>query len=213
MLRKFVGLLLLSSPVLAWAAGCPGADDEPALMLKSEAGPTVILCGFEDHEVESPTGKRAFSDFTVYFTTEAKPEPQKLFSSDVAETFWVKSVENKSFELEEVWFFSEQPKPALWREISCTADSCSVSAAKCVFSMKANPFPKALQEFEKKLKAKKVDDNDEELLDQIWAQALLGDTKAKDFYNAPVTGLNENLKEVFDSNKKKLTDLQSLNCK
>lgn len=210
---RIVGILLFLSPVFTWAAGCPGADDEAALQFKTEAGPTVIVCGFEDHEVQSPTGKRAFSDFTVYFTVDDKKEPQKLFSSDVAETFWIKPVETKSLELEEVWFFSEQPKPALWREITCTADACSVSAAKCVFSMKANSFPKALAEFEKKLKSKKLDDNDEELLDQIWAQALLGDTKAKDFYNAPVSGLNENLKEVFDSNKKKLADLQTLNCK
>lgn len=204
--------LLLFFSLRAGAEGCPGVDSEAALTVKTEAGPTLILCGFEDHEVASPTGKRAFSDFTIYFFSESNKEPQKLFSSEVAETFWAKSNSGKGLELEEVWFFAEQPKPALWREIVCEAGKCSVSEPKCVFQMKPNPFPKALAEFQKKLKAKKLEEDGEELLDQIWAQALLGDKSAFQFYQDPITGLDENLTEVFQSNKKKLSDLKSLNC-
>lgn len=180
--------------------------------MKTEAGPTLVLCGYEDHEVVSPTGKRAFSEFTVYYSTEAKPEPQKLFSSEVAETFWARADGGKLLELEEVWFFSEQPKPAIRREITCTAEECKVSDAKCVFSMKANPFPKALADFEKKRKTKEIEDEGEELLDQIWAQALLGDKAAQTFYETEQAGLDENLTEVFQSNKKKLRDLKEINC-
>ncbi len=182
------------------------------MSVKTEAGPTLALCGFEDHEVVSPTGKRAFSEFVIYYTTASNKEPQKLFSSEIAETFWAKATEGKGLELEEVWFFSEQPKPAIWREITCDAEKCTLSDAKCVFSMKSNPFPKALAEFEKKKKAKKLEEDGEELLDQIWAQALLGDKAAQTFYTADAKGLDENLTEVFDSNKKKLSDLKTLNC-
>ncbi len=206
-----ITFLFISSP--SWAEKCPGADEEPALSVTTTAGPTLILCGFEDHEVQSPQGKRAFSEFTVYFTTAANKVPQKLFTSQVAETFWAKALEGKGLELEEVWFFADQPKPALWREISCTADSCSLSLAKCVFQMKSNPFPKALADFKSKKEKKELSEDGEELLDQIWAQALLGDSAAQSFYVGTVDGLDENLSEVFDSNKKKLIELKTINCK
>lgn len=192
---------------------CPGQDDEPAMAVPTEAGPTLVVCGFEDHEVVSPTGKRAFSDFVVYYVTATNKEPQKLFNSEIAETFWLRGNTGKGVEMEEVWFFSEQPKPALWREITCEAESCKVSDAKCVFQMKSNPFPKALADFEKKRKnPKKLEEDGEELLDQIWAQALLGDKGAQTFYQGEATGFDENLTEVFASNKKKLADLKTLNC-
>lgn len=212
-MRQLIGaLIVMTFSNFAWAEGCPGADSEPAMSVKTEAGPTLSLCGFEDHEVVSPTGKRAFSEFTIYYITATNKEPQKLFSSEVAETFWAKATEGKGLELEEVWFFSEQPKPALWREITCEAEKCSLSEAKCVFAMKPNPFPKALADFENKKKAKTLEEDGEELLDQIWAQALLGDKAAQAFYQGATTGLDENLTEVFESNKKKLADLKSLNC-
>lgn len=210
------GLILLSVFCFAFSARaekCPGVDEEPALSVTTTAGPTLILCGFEDHEVQSPQGKRAFSDFTVYFTTANNKEPQKLFSSQVAETFWAKTVEGKGLELEEVWFFADQPKPALWREIGCASDACTLSPAKCVFSMKSNPFPKALSTFEKKKKENQLSEEGEELLDQIWAQALLGDKPAQTFYAGSIEGLDENLSEVFDSNKNKLAELRTIDCK
>lgn len=205
--------ILLFSSLPAWAEKCPGADEEPALSVTTSAGPTLILCGFEDHEVQSPQGKRAFSEFTLYFTTATNKEPQKLFTSQVAETFWAKPLEGKGIELEEVWFFAEQPKPALWRDITCQAESCALGLPKCVFQMKANPFPKALTEFEQKKKKKDLAEDGEELLDQIWAQALLGDKPAQTFYAGMLDGLDENLSEVFDSNKKKLAELNTINCK
>jgi len=212
MMAKLLLPLLLMLTAECWAEKCPGQDSEPALSVKTEAGPILALCGFEDHEVVSPTGKRAFSEFTIYYTTATNKEPQKLFTSEVAETFWAKPTEGKGLELEEVWFFSEQPKPALWREITCEAESCKLSDPKCVFSMKPNPFPKALADFEKKRKTKAIEEEGEELLDQIWAQALLGDKPAQTFYQGAATGLDENLTEVFESNKKKLADLKTINC-
>ncbi len=212
-MQQLIGLIIVMFfSASVWAEGCPGQDTEPALSVKTEAGPTLVLCGFEDHEVVSPTGKRAFSEFVIYFTTATNKEPQKLFNSEVAETFWAKGTEGKGLELEEVWFFSEQPKPAIWREITCEAEKCTLSAAKCVFSMKPNPFPKALADFEKKKKAKTLEEDGEELLDQIWAQALLGDKPAQTFFDGDAKGLDDNLTEVFDSNKKKLADLKTLNC-
>ncbi len=197
----------------ATAEKCPGADYEPALSVKTSAGPVLALCGFEDHEVKTPPGKRTFADFSVYFTSAKQKEPQKVFSSEVAETYWAKPVAGKGLELEEVWFFSEQPKPALAREITCTAENCTISVPKCVFSMKSNPFPAALGEFEKKKKENDLSEYGEELLDQIWAQALLGDKVAQEFYAGSVSGLDENLTEVFNSNKKKLAELKNINCR
>lgn len=211
MSRWLVLLILLSVP--AWAEKCPGADEEPALSVTTKEGPTLILCGFEDHEVQSPQGKRAFSEFTVYFTTNSNKEPRKLFASEVAETFWARPTDGKGLELEEVWFFADQPKPALWRDVTCQAESCTLSEPKCVFQMKPNPFPKALADFELKKKKKELTEDGEELLDQIWAQALLGDKPAQAFYAGTVDGLDENLTEVFDSNKKKLAELKTINCK
>ncbi len=210
---RLLTLATLFFSIPAWAEKCPGVDDEPALSVTTTAGPTLILCGFEDHEVQSPTGKRAFSEFTIYYTTATNKEPQKLFTSEVAETFWAKPVEGKGLELEEVWFFVEQPKPALFREVSCVAESCTLGPPKCVFQMKTNPFPKALGEFETKKKKNELAEDGEELLDQIWAQALLGDKPAQTFYSGVSEGLDENLTEVFDSNKKKLADLKNINCK
>lgn len=213
MSRWLLSLILFAFTSPAWAEKCPGADDEPSLSITTTAGPTLILCGFEDHEVTSPQGKRAFSEFAVYYTTATNKQPQKVFSSQAAETFWAKPAEGKGLELEEVWFFADQPKPAIWHEITCQAESCAISPAKCVFQMKANPFPKALGEFEQKKKKKDLAEDGEELLDQIWAQALLGDKGAQTFYAGTLEGLDENLSEVFDSNKKKLADLKTVNCK
>lgn len=192
---------------------CPRPGEEPVMKLKTEAGPELFVCGFEDHEVVSPTGKRAFSDFVITYSTASQPKPQKIFASQAAETFWAKPVEGKGLELEEVWFFAEQPKPAIWREIVCTAEGCTLSGAKCVFSMKANPFPKALKEFEKKKRANDLSEEGEELLDQIWAQALLGDLSSQLFYQSAAQGLDANLTEVFESNKAKLADLKNMNCR
>lgn len=192
---------------------CPKPGDDPEMRIKIEGGAEIFVCGFEDHEVVSPTGKRAFSDFVVTYSTAAQTKPQKLFGSQAAETFWLKPTEGKGLELEEVWFFAEQPKPAIWREIACTGEACTLSSAKCVFSMKSNPFPKALKEFDKKKKSGQLAEEGEELLDQIWAQALLGDLSAQLFYQSAVAGLDPNLTEVFESNKAKLNDLKSLNCK
>lgn len=207
----YIFVAILSTPLMAQT--CLSGDDDPALKVKASNGVVLIVCGFEDREVKSTKGKRAFADFTIYATIPNVKEPVKIFSSGASETFWIKAVEGKGLELEELWFFSEQPKAALWQEITCTAEACKPSAAKCVFKMKPNTFPKALGEFEKRRAGKTLNEDGEELLDQIWAQALTGDKKSQSFYEGPAEGLDESLAEVFLSNKKKLAELQALKCK
>jgi len=194
-------LSLLSAPAMAL---CPGEDPEPSLSLKTEAGPTVFICGFEDREVVSPKGKRAFSDFTVYFNSAKQPAAQIIFTTDAADTYWAKMIPKKGLELEELWFFSEKPQPALSREITCSADSCQISEAKCVLKMKTNPFPKALPEFQKRSAAGTLKDDGEDLIDQIFAQAFMGDKAAKEFYAKDPVGLSPALLEAFTANRKKL---------
>ena len=203
---------LLFSP-LAFAQACLSGDDDPALKVKAAHGVTLVVCGFEDREVKSPKGKRAFADFTIYALIPNVKEPQKVFASGASETFWIKANEGQGFELEELWFFSEEPKPALWQEISCEASGCKVSSGKCVFKMKPNSFPRAIKSFEKLRSSAKLEEEGEELLDQVWAQALTGDPKAQKFYDGKLEGVSPSLIEVFTSNKAKLKELTDLKCK
>lgn len=128
----------------------------------------------------------------------------KAFASDPNETYWIKQIPGKGLELEELWFFSEKPTPALKQEVTCTADSCGTSAQKCILKMKSNSFPKALANFRKRSAAGTLTDDGEELIDQIFAQAFLGDRAAKDFYATQPANLDPSLVEAFTANKKKL---------
>ena len=231
-------------------AQCPGEDTEPAMSVKVKNGTTLFVCGFEDREVPGTKGKRAFSDFGVFYELAAKEEPGdkadgelkpvsptvspvagsgvpagavkgappnsaahavptpfeslKAFASDPNETYWVKEIPGKGLEIEELWFFSERPTPALKQEITCTADACTATAQKCILKMKPNPFPKALAEFKKRTAAVTLKDDGEELIDQIFAQAFLGDRAAKDFYATQPANLDPALVEAFTTNQKKL---------
>lgn len=237
---------VLGAPQIVHAQ-CPGEDAEPAMTVKVKNGTTLFVCGFEDRDVPGSKGKRAFSDFAVYYELGAKeeqgdksgvdkisPPPPvagtsspagavkgappnsaangtptvfdslKAFASDPNETYWLKAVPGKGLEMEELWFFSEKPTPALKQEITCTAEACMPSAQKCILKMKPNSFPKALPEFRKRAAAGTLKDDGEELIDQIFAQAFLGDRAAKGFYAAQPANLDPSLVESFTANKKKL---------
>lgn len=210
---SFIAAAVFGFSFSAWGQACLSGDDDPAMKVKAANGITLVVCGFEDREVKSPKGKRAFADFTIYAQIPNVKEPQKVFMSGASETFWIKGVEGKGFQLEELWFFSDEPKAALWQEITCESSSCKVSSGKCVFKMKPNSFPNAIKKFEK-LRAKgKIEEDGEEILDQIWAQALTGDTKAQKFYDSGIEGVSPSLMEVFNSNKAKLKELTDLKCK
>jgi hypothetical protein len=231
--------LSLIFPALAWAQ-CPGEDAEPAMTVKVKDGTTLFVCGFEDRDVPGAKGKRAFSDFAVYYELGAKEESEakvsppppvagtsvpagaskgappnsaangtsfdapKAFASDANETYWVKAIPGKGLEVEELWFFTDRPTPALKQEITCTADACAPGPAKCILKMKPNPFPKALAQFKKRSAAGTLKDDGEELLDQIFAQAFLGDKAAKEFYASTPAKLDPALNEAFTTNQKKL---------
>lgn len=199
---QFIVSLLLSLP--AMAQNCPGDDNEPAVSVKTQAGPTLILCGFEDREVKSPKGKRAFSAFTVYaFIAEGKA-PEKVFTGDDTETYWARANPMKGIDLEELWFFSEdKPTAGFGRTITCTTELCTLSEPKCLFK-KPNPFPKALVQFRKQAEAHKLDDDGEELVDQIFAHALSGNKEAKEFYATAPTNFPKDVAEAWAANKKKL---------
>ncbi len=239
---KAVAIILCAGALLPVFAQCPGEDPEPAMTVKTSNGTTLFVCGFEDRDVAGSKGKRAFSDFAVYYELSAKeeagekiaPPPPippagapakpakgappnsaaavpatvfdslKAFASTPNETYWIKQIPGKGLELEELWFFSEKPTPALRQEITCTADTCSASPQKCILKMKANSFPKALPEFRKRSAAGSLKDDGEELIDQIFAQAFLGDAAAIEFYKAQPANLDPALIEAFTTNKKKL---------
>lgn len=209
----FISLLSFFASVPAWSAICPNGD-EPPLTVTTKSGAVLSVCGFEDHEVNSPKSKRAFMEFTVHYTTPQKTEPLKLFASDVADTYWVRVVEGKGLELEELWFFSEQPQPALSRTILCEGESCKVSPARCIYNIKPNSYPKALAKLDEERKKGKFDEDGEELLDQIFAQALTGDEKAKAFYRSKApSGFDEAMTEAFVANQKKIQEIKELKCR
>jgi hypothetical protein len=212
MLRAALNFALLFAFVFtalpASAQSCPGENDEPAISVKTEAGPTLIVCGFEDHEVKTAKDKRAFSDFNIYAVVGEKA-PQKVFSGESSETYWIQALTKKGLQLEELWFFSDDPKPAIRREITCTAETCTLGEQTCIFKMKKNPFPKALAEFKKKSAAGKLGEDGEELLDQIFAQAVTGNKAAKEFYSHDPGQLDPAMAEVFKGNQEKL----KLSCK
>lgn len=196
------------------AEGCPGADDEPALSVKTKAGPTLTLCGFEDHEIKAQKGRRAFSEFTVFATAKESADPQRVYSSEGGDTHWARALPGGALELEELWFFADKPHPAIARTFTCDAQGCQASATKCVLTLKKNVFPKSLATLEKRLKKKEnVGEDGEDLLDEVWAQALTGDPKALAFYEAePPAGLDSTLTEVFAGNRVKLNQAKELHC-
>jgi len=134
---------------------------------------------------------------------------KKIFSGEASDTYWIQTLPKKGLQLEELWFFAEEPKAAISSEITCVADDCKRGEEKCVFKMKKNPFPKALAAFKKKSSSGIIGEDGEELLDQIFAQAITGDKAAKEFYSGDGAGLDPALTEIFKSNKEKL----KLSCK
>ena len=209
-------LLLLSIwGALAAAANCPGADDEPALSVKTKAGPTLILCGFEDHEIKAEKGRRAFSEFQVYAVIKDGAEPQKVYASEGGDTHWASVTPDHALLLEELWIFADKPHAAVARPVKCAADGCHVERQTCVLNIKKNIFPKALPTLTRRLKMKKpVGEDAEDLLDEVWAQALTGDPKATAFYDAPVPPeLDSTLSEVFAGNLIKLKLARELKCR
>ncbi|MBX3020290.1 MAG: hypothetical protein KF799_01330 [Bdellovibrionales bacterium] len=202
----FVSILLLAGR--AHGETCPGADDEPAMKVKTAAGPVVVVCGFEDRE-ETVKGKKTFTDFTVYGWPAGAKEPAKVFAADPIDTYWARVVEDKGLELEEVWFFADKPQAALTRQVTCTPAACEVSVATCVLKLKKNPHPKALASFQKKIPHGDVAEN---LLEDIWAQALTGDKNAQDFFATAPKGLSAELTEDFNTFKAKLQQAKDLNC-
>lgn len=199
-------LLKFSLSAMAAIQPCPSEDSEPALEMKTAAGPSLEVCGFEDHDVKAPKDTHTFSDFSIFATKDKTPE--KIWTSSESETYWVRVNGQRGLEVEELWFFTDNPVAGLRREVVCTADACTVSEPKCIYKAKKNAFPKALASFNKKLKDGKLKDDGEELLDQIFAQALAGDKSATAFYEKAPAGLTPDLTEVFEGNKKKL----SLQC-
>lgn len=203
---SLVHLFVFISSVAGTVQPCPSEDSEPALEMKTAVGPSLQVCGFEDHDVKLPNGARAFADFSVFYTT--KSSPQKVFTSEVDETYGVRVNGQRGLEVEELWFFSDRPVAGIRREIFCEGEVCKVSEPKCVYKSKRSPFPKALATFERRLKEGKLKDDGEELIDQIFAQALSGDKNALAFYQQSPAGLPADLAEVYEGNKKKL----SLKC-
>jgi hypothetical protein len=200
---------------LARAANCPGADDEPALSVKTKAGPTLILCGFEDHEIKAERGRRAFSEFQVYAVPKPDATPEKVYASEGGDTHWASVTPDKTLLLEELWIFADKPHAAIARPIACAASACKVERETCVLNLRKNMFPKSLPTLHRRLKSKKpVGEDAEDLLDEVWAQALTGETKAAEFYDAPVPAeLDSTLGEVFAGNLIKLKLARQLKCK
>ena len=196
-------LLFTLLSVSAWAQ-CPGEDAEPAILLKTKAGPSLFVCGFEDRDVSVGKDKRAFSEFTIYSTLPDKPETVKVFTSEGGETYWLKQNPANGFEIQELWFFSDKPQPAFRMEVRCTATECVKTESKCILKMKQNPFPKALAEFHKRAAQGKLEEDGEDLIDQIFAQAFTGDKAAKDFYAKKPADLDSELEEAYLTNQKKL---------
>lgn len=203
-------LVFLLSLVLGVHAepSCPGEDTEAALSLSVGEGSSLVVCGFEDHDVKAPKGKRTFSDFTVYLDKKDGGSPKAVFASEESETYWVSPLtEGHGLEIQELWFFSEAPMPALGRKVICEKDACVTSKNRCIYKLKPNPFPQALAEFESRKANQSLQDDGEELLDQIFAQAIMGEKKAERFYKGePPKGLSAELLSTFKGNQKKLRD-------
>jgi hypothetical protein len=185
------------------------------MTVKTKPGPTLILCGFEDHEVRAQKGRRAFSEFQVYAVNRPGAEPVKVYASEGGDTHWAHVTSGQTLEVEELWFFADKPHPAVAREITCTAEGCRLEQQKCVLALKKNMFPKALPTLLRRLKSKKpVGEDAEDLLDEVWAQALSGDAKATAFYDAPVPPeLDSTLSEVFAGNLIKIKLARELKCR
>lgn len=194
-------LLLLLVSARAFAQACPVDDTEAPIKLTTPAG-QLVVCGFEDRDVPSVKGRRAFSDFEIFVTGEGKA-PVKLFASEESETYWLKEIPAKGVEIEELWIFGDKPQAAFRREITCAA-KCELSAVKCAFKKGSNPFPKVLTQFQKRHAEGKLGEDGEEMIDKIFAQAMTGDAAAKGFFSSPPDKLDKILAETFASNKRKL---------
>ena len=110
-----------------------------------------------------------------------------------------------------VRFFSDKPEPALLRQVNCSAESCSLTPPKCVLKLRKNPYPKALANYHKH-PPDDLGDHGEDIIDQIFAQALSGDAAALKFFEVAPAHLDGRLDEVFDSDKRKLKQALELHC-
>lgn len=201
--------LVIFGSISAFGQTCPGAEDDAALAMLTKAGPSLFLCGFEDHETNSPNGQRTFGDFTVYINTPKLKAPEVVYTSEIGSLFWVKPEDN-GMEMTELWFFSDDPVPAIVSHLVCEAETCKVTAAKCILDLKKNPYPKALPKYLKDIK--NIGNEGEDLLDQIFAQALAGDKAALKFYQKAPKGMDTRLTDVYESDQHKLKVAHQLKC-
>lgn len=213
MLIRLIFISILLFATRANAQACPGADDEPALSVKSAAGITLLVCGREDREEESSRSKVAFESFSVYAWAPGGKESRKLYSSESSETHFFSVIPDKGFLVEEMWELIDKPQPFYQREVSCsgpTLADCQITASKCALKIKKNAYPLALKKL--RGKGKLAGDEAEDLIDQILVQALTGDKSAAQFFAEVPTSMSADLKETFEENKKRLQEARKLNC-
>lgn len=196
MLKRALFIVVLLLSVRLHAQECPGEDNEPALKHKTAAGPELILCGNAGED-------GTYTDFKVYAWPAGAKQGTEVFASDVDVLYTV----SKDMKIVEQWTIGESLAPAVERGITCTKDKCQVAAPKCAWKMKKNPFPKALAALKKGAK----DEEGEDLLDQVLAQAIGGDKAALEFFAHPPK-FDASLADSFAHDKQNLELARKL-CK
>jgi hypothetical protein len=196
---------------------CPGSSeiaDAPKMRLISKAGPTLMICGFEEVAPKEARKKRSLSEMKIYSIVKNEA-PRLIFESSSLETHWLRELPKEGVALDEIWQVAGRQFAALKFEIRCKASGCEAEPPHCGDTAPRHPFPHVMKELEKPTRSKaaavaRLDI----LIEQAFAEALGGNEKAQAYFldRPEPESLDGAFAEDFHRMKKHLARAKTLGC-
>jgi hypothetical protein len=167
---------------------CPSewaGNPEPVVKITQKGMPTLLVCSERDFERQKTGAEKIeLSLFKVLALTSRGAKPEVFFDSkNENEVYRIIPLE-AGVQISEQYEFRSKRIPLLSFSVKCTEAGCRRGRKGCVIPERAkNPHPKALNEWKKRIdEVEKADVTGEtpldELVDQLFEQALTGDLKA-----------------------------------
>lgn len=203
---------------------CPSewaGNPEPVLMVSQPGMPTLLVCSERDFDhLKNDAGKVELSMFKILTKTSVLAKPEILFDSkNENENYRIIPIEH-GVQVSELYEFNSNRIPLLSFPVRCSSAGCRRGKKVCVIPERAkNPFPKALAEWRKRIDtadgtAVSGETPFDELVDQLFEQALTGDLKSFRAFDRGDTAekLPRDAKKIFLSHQRALKRAKQGGC-
>lgn len=203
---------------------CPSeyfGNPEPILKITQSGAPSLLVCSSRDFDL--PKGgveKLLLTTFKVISLTGRTAQPEIFFDSkNEEETYRIIPLE-QGVQISERYTTKKGEIPLLSFSVKCSEKGCRRGRKVCVIPKKEkNPFPHALDDWKKRIhKSEGVEVGGEapldELVDQLFEQALSGDQNAFRAFDQSDTleKLPRDAKKIYQSHSRALKRAQSGGC-